>query len=89
MIINNSQIPGTLATRKFLFGENKRYAIAAVHTRFDSVSWFVWDAEQRDDHFPEKPRVIRQENSFQEALADFCGEDYIEKITNDIQKVVK
>lgn len=58
--------PGTLAAKKELFGENKRYAIAPVHTRFDTIVWFVWDAAIIDElGFA---TVIRQCDTKEEAL---------------------
>jgi len=47
-IINDHRRPGQLATRKETFGDDSRFAVAAVHTRFDAVQWFVWDAETVD-----------------------------------------
>jgi len=44
-LVNDSSKAGQLATKKELFGENGRYAIAAVHTQADAVAWVVWDAE--------------------------------------------
>lgn len=46
---NQSAQAGKLASVKMLFGPNSRYALAAVHTRFPGVWWFVWDAERPDD----------------------------------------
>ena len=56
---------GQLAARKRLFGDCSRYAVAPVHTRFDAVQWFVWDAEQMDDGLPS---VIRQADTLESAL---------------------
>jgi hypothetical protein len=58
---------GQLAARKQLFGDCSRYAVAPVHTRFDAVQWFVWDAEITcaDTGLPE---VIRQAETLAEAL---------------------
>lgn len=55
---------GELASRRELFGPFSRFAVAAVHTRFADVSWFVWDAEGDDIG----PAVIGQCESHQEAL---------------------
>ena len=35
---------GQLAAPK-QFGPDHRFSVAPVHTRFDAVEWFVWDAE--------------------------------------------
>lgn len=47
-IKNDPARKGLLAAKKHLFGENYRYAIAPVYTRFDKIAWFVWDAEELD-----------------------------------------
>lgn len=57
---NDPALAGRLAARKKLFGDASRYAIAPVHTRFDAVEWFVWDAELPDP-LTGTPSVIRQE----------------------------
>ena len=65
---NDPSRPGTLASDKRAFGPFNRYRIAAVHTRFDAVSWFVWDAET-----PEAKTglasVIRQSATEADAMA--------------------
>jgi hypothetical protein len=65
--INNPARKGELADRKHLFGDCSRYAVAPVHTRFDAVQWFVWDAEItcRETGLPE---VIRQAETLTQAL---------------------
>lgn len=64
---NNPELRGSPAARKQRFGENGRYAVAPVHTRFDAVEWFVWDAEHplSDINHAE---VIRQAATLEEAL---------------------
>lgn len=64
---NNPNLAGQLAAKKELFGGHSRYAIAPIHTRFDAVEWFVWDAE-RIDPATNNPGVIRQAQTKQEAL---------------------
>lgn len=64
---NNSRQAGSLASRKVTFGDHSRYAVAAVHTRFDAVEWFVWDAERIDPLF-DAPEVIRQAPTFAAAV---------------------
>lgn len=67
-IVNNPKLAGQIAsTRKELFGGDSRYAIAPVHTRFDEVEWFVWDAERLDA--TGRPEVIRQAATKEEALS--------------------
>lgn len=56
--INNPALEGQLAAPKKLFGEHNRFAIAPVHTRFDAVQWFIWDADTIDSDG--NPDVIRQ-----------------------------
>lgn len=64
-IQNDPNKTGQLAANKVLFGYNNRYAIAPVHTRFDKVQWFVWDAEVYGDGLD---NLIRQSNSYEEAI---------------------
>lgn len=59
---------GQLAARKRLFGDLSRYAVAPVHTRFDAVQWFVWDADNAWMDETGKPGVIRQAATLEEAL---------------------
>lgn len=62
---NDPRRAGTLASEKRKIGKNDRYVVAAVHTRFDDVEWFVWDSFGKDyDGFP---LVIRQSVSYDEA----------------------
>lgn len=58
---------GQLATAKLTFGPFRRYAVAAVYTRFDAVEWFVWDADKPDENG--SPDVIRQEPTLAKAVA--------------------
>lgn len=67
IVANNPNVAGSLATPKELFGECGRFAVAAVHTRFDAVEWFVWDAETVDDLG--LATVIRQEATREAAVA--------------------
>lgn len=64
---------GKLASKKVIFGEFNRYAVAAVHCRKfplreNVVMWFVWDAEQICP-LTNLPVVIRQNDDFQKAIA--------------------
>ena len=56
---NEKQRMGELAGPKDRFGPFGRYAVAPVHTRFEAVEWFVWDAELMDP-LTGGPAVIRQ-----------------------------
>lgn len=71
-IKNDPSRPGSLAARKRLFGEFCRFAVAPVHTRFDAVEWFVWDAEITD---PETglATVIRQAETLEDAMRGLEG----------------
>ena len=64
---NNAMLKGSLAAPKQFFGENRRYAVAPVHTRFDAVEWFVWDAEHPLSDM-RHAEVIRQAATMEEAL---------------------
>ena len=64
---NSPSQAGRLASSKRCFGINSRYAIAAVHTRFDDVEWFVWDADLTDDLG--MPAVVAQAATHDEAIA--------------------
>ncbi len=65
---NNPDKKGQLAARKRFFGDHSRYAVAPVHTRFDAVQWFVWDAENPWLDETGLPSVIRQASSLEEAI---------------------
>lgn len=65
--INNPSLKGSLAAPKQRFGEAGRYAAAPIHTRFDEVEWFVWDAEHPASNMS-RAEVIRQAATLEEAL---------------------
>ena len=65
---NKPNLKGQLAARKVLFGDCSRYAVAPVHTRFDAVEWFVWDAEHPRRNGDGRAHVIRQAATLEEAL---------------------
>jgi hypothetical protein len=64
---NDPARKGQLAAKKQLFGESNRYAVAPLHTRFDAVEWFVWDADVYADS-DGTPAVIRQEATLAEGI---------------------
>lgn len=64
---NNPSLKGSPAARKQYFGDCSRYAVAPVHTRFDAVEWFVWDAEHPLSTMS-RAEVIRQASTLEEAL---------------------
>lgn len=65
--VNNPLMKGSLAAPKQFFGDDRRYAVAPVHTRFDAVEWFVWDAEHPLSTMS-RAEVIRQAATLDEAL---------------------
>ena len=64
---NNPTLKGRLASQLFHFG---RYAVAAIHTRFDAVEWIVQDSETFDA-LTGLPEIIRQAPTLAEALVGF------------------
>jgi len=64
---NDPSKAGQLAAKKATFGELSRYSVAPVHTRFDAVEWFVWDADWVDA-ITGCPSIIRQKATFSEAV---------------------
>lgn len=66
-VSNNAMLKGSLAAPKQFFGDYSRYAVAPVHTRFDAVEWFVWDAEHALSDM-NHAEVIRQAETLGEAL---------------------
>lgn len=74
---NNPVLKGEPAARKRFFGPNRRYAVAPVHTRFDAVEWFVWDAEHKLSDM-NHAEVIRQESSLDAAIAGLIDQSEAE-----------
>lgn len=68
--VNDPAQRGQLATPKAFFGDFHRFAVAAVHTRFDAVQWFVWDADADEGCGPD---IVRQAATFAEAVAGLGG----------------
>lgn len=64
---NDPSRAGQLASSRERFGEFGRYAVAPVHTRFDALQWFVWDAERPDEDG--RATIIRQEETREAAIA--------------------
>lgn len=65
---NNSRRAGQPASAKLLFGEFSRFAVFAVHTRFDAVEWFVTDAETVDP-VTNMHAIVAQDNDPSKAIA--------------------
>ena len=64
---NNSSMAGKRAGSSVPAGEFNRYRVYPVHTRFESVEWFVTDAESLDTSG--LPLVVRQEPTFEAAVS--------------------
>ena len=75
---NDPSRSGSLASRKVLFGESSRYALYAIHTRFDAVEWFVADAGAVDA-YAVTPAIIRQEATAASAIRSVLLRDKIER----------
>jgi len=67
-VTNNPSLKGSLAAPKQYFGEASRYAVAPVHTRFDAIEWFVWDAEHPNSNL-DHAEIIRQAETLEEAVS--------------------
>lgn len=65
---NNPSLKGQPAARKQFFGPRSRYAVAPMHTRFDALEWFVWDAEHNLSDMS-RAEVVRQAATLEEALS--------------------
>ena len=65
--VNAPQFAGRLASEKAFFGDFGRFALFAVHTRFDAVQWFVADGEALDA--AGLPTIVRQSASPESAIA--------------------
>lgn len=64
---NNPSLKGSPAAKKQFFGENSRFAVWPVHTRFDAIEWFVADAAHPASDMT-RAEVIRQSATLEEAL---------------------
>jgi hypothetical protein len=72
---------GQPASDKVIFGDYSRYAVYAIHTRYDCVWWIVQDAEQLDPIVADMPAIIRQELTFEDAISGLWTGPY--HITNN------
>ena len=71
---NDISKAGKLAAKKIIFGPRGRYAIAPVHTRFDGLMVFVWDAETPDEETG-LAAVIRMTDTVNQALDGLARQD--------------
>jgi len=70
--VNRKDLAGTHATDKVIFGACSRYAVYAIHTRFDNISWIVEDSEVYDYDNSNKPTIIARADSLSE-VAELFG----------------
>ena len=75
MIKNYPEQAGNPAGPQELFGDHSRFAVYPVHTRFDTVDWFVTDAETVDPVTGD-PLIIRQEPTKEAAMAGLLISPY-------------
>jgi len=73
MVKNDPRKAGQFAGERERFGPFRRYAVAPVHTRFEAVQWFVWDAEAPTDDG--LMAVIRQENTREDAMRGLTNDE--------------
>lgn len=66
-ISNDPMLRGSTAAPKQRFGDYGRFAVAPIHTRFDTIEWLVWDAEITDDATG-LAAIIRQAGTMDAAL---------------------
>jgi hypothetical protein len=62
-------IPGQRVSEYIRLGNH--YFAYAVYTRDNKVQWFVEDLLTPDYHEPTLPLVVKQADSYEEAIADF------------------
>lgn len=67
---NKPNLAGRKASNKTFFGQCARYALFAVHTRFESVEYVVTDADVLDE-VTGAPAIIRQGNSVESVMFGF------------------
>lgn len=70
---NDSTRAGQKACKRVLFRHMgtqsyNRYGVEAIHTRFDAVEWFVFDAEIPDKDNHNLASLIRQDATFAQAI---------------------
>lgn len=66
-IQNDKTMAGQLASDEEIFGERHNFLIAAIHTRFNAVIWFVWDTETFDE-IAGHIAIIRQTETRDQAI---------------------
>ena len=76
---------GMVASNPVKFADG-RYVVAAVHTRFSAVEWFVGDLTQLDAD--DLPKIIRQARTFEQAIAGLGTVERVAPLPPDINAVV-
>ncbi len=66
---NDPNLAGRPAIQPEFFGENDRYSVYPIHTRFDKVEWIVVDYLISDELG--LPSVIRQADTYDLAMTNF------------------
>lgn len=66
---NDPNLAGRPAMSPEFFGENDRYSVYPIHTRFDKVEWIVVDYLISDEMG--LPSVIRQADTYDLAMTNF------------------
>ena len=64
---NDPRLAGQVAGKGSLFGPFSRFKVFPIHTRFESVNWFVTDVETLDEDG--LPCVVAQADRREEAVA--------------------
>jgi hypothetical protein len=72
-VLNQPALRGELAAEKQYLGPVSRFSVAPVHTRFDCVEWFVWDAWRTDAEG--MSTVLRQSNTLAHAIQGLETQD--------------
>jgi len=83
---NNPAKKGQPASAAVIHGQFRQYSTVAIHTRFDWVQWFTTDVEQKDQNNPELPRVIRQCDTFEDAVRGL-NQDPCDALTEQAQQL--
>ena len=65
-MINNPRKAGRIASKPVYFMLSQ-IKVAAIHTRFESVDWFVWDAGIIDE-LTGHPEVVGQYSTREQAI---------------------
>jgi hypothetical protein len=83
MIKNDTNKAGMIASKPQFFMLHQ-IKVAAIHTRFDSVQWFVWDAGIIDE-LTGHPEVVGQYDTEEDAIkrAKYLADRYESELFSD------